>query len=230
MRARPLRRDRRRRPLSAIDHHFTATQTVLALAGAEFGLVPERIGTEDDVAAGSGYGVDQSRPTLRFLGWIRCGETIRGRVSACWGGCHAGGQVVAFVSVTLFRAIFDGVPRPGACSLYDLSSSGRVCVLPDPSAPTRTLQRPDPSRCRGPFRLPSTPDAGCTDSTARCAFGILDIDRYASDRDHRSHRRGGSALSFRSLVRRPDPASTAPTSSSARARDGLRASHHGVDR
>ena len=122
---------------AAIGHHFAGYSNRFWRLLCESGLVPERIGTEDDVRLPEwGYGVTNLIPratpgidTLRPDEYVAGVRVLRRKIRR-WRP-----QVVAFVGVTLFRAVFDRrAGTPVALGLQpELLEGARVFVLPNPS-------------------------------------------------------------------------------------------------
>ena len=122
---------------AAIGHHFAGYSNRFWRLLCESGLVPERIGTEDDVRLPEwGYGVTNLIPrctpgidTLRPDEYVAGVRVLRRKIRR-WRP-----QVVAFVGVTLFRAVFDRrAGTPVVLGLQpDLLEGARVFVLPNPS-------------------------------------------------------------------------------------------------
>ena len=122
---------------AAIGHHFAGYSNRFWHLLCESGLVPERIGTEDDGRLAEwGYGVTNLIPratpgidTLRPDEYVAGVRVLRRKIRR-WRP-----QVVAFVGVTLFRAVFD---RPAGTPVVpglqpELLEEARVFVLPNPS-------------------------------------------------------------------------------------------------
>ena len=122
---------------AAIGHHFAGYSNRFWRLLWDSGLVPERIGTEDDARLPEwGYGVTNLIPratpgidTLRPDEYVT-GVRVLQRKIRRWQP-----QVVAFVGVTLFRAVFDRrAGTPVALGLQpELFEGARVFVLPNPS-------------------------------------------------------------------------------------------------
>ena len=122
---------------AAIGHHFAGYSNRFWRLLCESGLVPERIGTEDDARLPEwGYGVTNLIPratpgidTLRPAEYAAGVRVLRRKIRR-WQP-----QVVAFVGVTLFRAVFDRrAGTPVVLGLQpDLLEGARVFVLPNPS-------------------------------------------------------------------------------------------------
>jgi TDG/mug DNA glycosylase family protein len=124
----------------AIGHHFAGYSNRFWKLLYESGLVPEPIGTEDDDRLGEwGFGITNLVPrmtpgidTLRPEEYVAGLRTLRRKVRR-WRP-----EVVAFVGVTLYRAVQKEVgtpsPSPFALGLQAEAFEGaRVFVLPNPS-------------------------------------------------------------------------------------------------
>ena len=120
---------------AAIGHHFAGYSNRFWKLLHESGLVPEAIGAEDDVRLPEwGLGITNliGRPTpgidtLRPAEYLAGVGALRRKVRR-WKP-----RVVAFVGVSLYRAIF-AKKGPIALGLQDDAFEGaRVCVLPNPS-------------------------------------------------------------------------------------------------
>jgi TDG/mug DNA glycosylase family protein len=124
----------------AIGHHFAGYSNRFWKLLCESGLVPEPIGTEDDVRLGEwGFGITNLVPrmtpgigTLRPEEYVAGLRTLRRKVRR-WRP-----QVVAFVGVTLYRAVEKdaGRPFPSPFSLglqAEAFEGAQVFVLPNPS-------------------------------------------------------------------------------------------------
>jgi double-stranded uracil-DNA glycosylase len=122
---------------AAIGHHFAGYSNQFWKLLFESGLVPERIGTEDDRRLPEwGYGITNLIPrptpgidTLRPSEYVAGEQALRGKVSR-WKPA-----IVAFVGVTLYRAVFGvRLSRRVICGLQQEQFEGsRVFVLPNPS-------------------------------------------------------------------------------------------------
>jgi TDG/mug DNA glycosylase family protein len=122
---------------AAIGHHFAGYSNRFWKLLYESGLVPEPIGTEDDVRLPEwGYGITNLIPrptpgidTLRPEEYAAGTRTLRRKVRR-WRP-----QVVAFVGVTLSRIVFARGPgNPVPLGLQEEGFEGaRVFVLPNPS-------------------------------------------------------------------------------------------------
>jgi TDG/mug DNA glycosylase family protein len=139
---------------AAIGHHFAGYSNRFWKLLYDARLVPERIGTEDDARLpGWGFGITNlvPRPTPGIDGLTRdeyvAGERVLRRKVRRWKP-----EIVAFVGVTLYRAIYDHrrapelagnrslralrTPRSGPveCGFQPGDFEGaRVFVLPNPS-------------------------------------------------------------------------------------------------
>ena len=118
-----------------IGHHFAGYSNRFWKLLHESGLVPEAVGAEDDVRLPEwGLGITNliGRPTpgidtLRPAEYLAGVGALRRKVRR-WKP-----RVVAFVGVSLYRAIF-AKKGPIAVGLQDNAFEGaRVCVLPNPS-------------------------------------------------------------------------------------------------
>jgi len=130
---------------AAIGHHFAGHSNRFWHLLCESGLVPERIGTEDDARLPEwGYGVTNLIPratpgidTLRPDEYVAGTRVLRRKIRR-WRP-----QVVAFVGVTLFRAVFGR--RPGIPVVLGLQAEllegSRVFVLPNPSGRNANFSR-----------------------------------------------------------------------------------------
>ena len=122
---------------AAIGHHFAGYSNGFWHLLCESGLVPERIGTEDDARLPEwGYGVTNLIPratpgidTLRPDEYVSGVRVLRRKIRR-WRP-----EVVAFVGVTLFRAVFERRSgTPVVLGLQpELLEGARVFVLPNPS-------------------------------------------------------------------------------------------------
>jgi TDG/mug DNA glycosylase family protein len=130
---------------AAIGHHFAGHSNRFWQLLCESGLVPERIGTEDDARLPEwGYGVTNLIPratpgidTLRPDEYVAGARVLRRKVRR-WRP-----QVVAFVGVTLFRAVFGHrAGTPVVLGLQaELLEGARVFVLPNPSGRNANFSR-----------------------------------------------------------------------------------------
>jgi TDG/mug DNA glycosylase family protein len=120
---------------ASIGHHFAGSSNRFWKLLHESGLVPEAVGAEDDVRLPEwGLGITNliGRPTpgidtLRRAEYLAGVGALRRKVRR-WKP-----RVVAFVGVSLYRAIF-AKKGPIALGLQDDAFEGaRVCVLPNPS-------------------------------------------------------------------------------------------------
>ena len=120
-----------------LGHHFAGYSNRFWKLLYESGLVPERIGTEDDHRLPEwGFGITNliPRPTpgIDTLGpeeYVAGARLLRKKVRR-WKP-----DVVAFVGVTLFRVVFDrrvGAPMSLGLQLEEFEGA-RVFVLPNPS-------------------------------------------------------------------------------------------------
>jgi double-stranded uracil-DNA glycosylase len=124
---------------AAIGHHFAGPSNRFWKLLFESQLVPEPIGTEQDHRLPEwGFGITNLVPratpgidTLRPAEYVAGALTLRRKVRR-WKP-----TVVAFVGVTLFRAVFAvkaGVPIPLGLQRESVTLEGaRVFVLPNPS-------------------------------------------------------------------------------------------------
>jgi len=121
---------------AAIGHHFAGYSNRFwkLLFGA--GLVPEPIGTEDDRRLRKwGFGITNLIPrptpgidTLSPQEYVIGERVLRQRVRR-WKP-----QIVAFVGITLYRAVFGSASGPVTCGPQrDRFEGARVFVLPNPS-------------------------------------------------------------------------------------------------
>ena len=120
---------------AAIGHHFAGYSNRFWKLLFDAGLVPERLRAEDDrrlpewgfgitnLIARATPGIDTLRPEEYAAGVGALRRKVR----------RFKPQTVAFVGVTLYRALFN---RPGACALGEQQETfegARVVVLPNPS-------------------------------------------------------------------------------------------------
>jgi mismatch-specific thymine-DNA glycosylase len=124
---------------AAIGHHFAGPSNRFWKLLFESRLVPEPIGTEEDHRLPEwGFGITNLVPratpgidTLRPAEYVAGALALRRKVRRWKPG------VVAFVGVTLFRAVFavrTGVPIPLGLQRQSTTLEGaRVFVLPNPS-------------------------------------------------------------------------------------------------
>jgi TDG/mug DNA glycosylase family protein len=118
----------------AIGHHFAGYSNRFWKLLSESGLVPEPIGTEDDVRLGEwGFGITNLVPRMTpGIGTLRPEEYVAGlrvlrRKVRRWQP-----EVVAFVGVTLYRAVYGRVVAPVGLQ-PEIFEGARVFVLPNPS-------------------------------------------------------------------------------------------------
>ena len=122
---------------AAVGHHFAGYSNRFWKLLYESGLVPEAIGTEDDVRLPEwGYGITNLIPratpgidTLRREEYVAGMRTLRRKIRR-WQP-----EVVAFVGVTLYRIVFARrSSASGAVGLQPERFAGApVFVLPNPS-------------------------------------------------------------------------------------------------
>ena len=121
---------------AAIGHHFAGHSNRFWHLLCESGLVPDRLGPEDDARLPEwGYGVtnliSRATPGIDTLrrDEYEAGIRVLRRKIRRWRP-----QVVAFVGVTLFRAVFDRRTGPVVLGLQpELLEGARVFVVPNPS-------------------------------------------------------------------------------------------------
>jgi TDG/mug DNA glycosylase family protein len=118
----------------AIGHHFAGYSNRFWKLLCESGLVPEPIGTEDDVRLGEwGFGITNLVPRMTpGIGTLRPEEYVAGlrvlrRKVRRWRP-----EVVAFVGVTLYRAVYGRGMAPLGLQ-PEIFEGARVFVLPNPS-------------------------------------------------------------------------------------------------
>jgi double-stranded uracil-DNA glycosylase len=124
---------------AAIGHHFAGYSNRFWKLLFDARLVPEPIGPEDDRRLPEwGFGITNLVPrptpgidTLRPLEYVR-GERVLRRKVRRWKP-----KIVAFVGVTLYRAVFEKgtgvVPFSGCGFQREQFEGARVFVLPNPS-------------------------------------------------------------------------------------------------
>jgi len=120
---------------AAIGHHFAGYSNRFWKLLHESGLVPERIGTEDDRRLPEwGFGITNLVPratpgidTLRPQEYVAGLRTLRRKIRR-WKP-----QIVAFVGVSLYRAIFARKGPVGLGLQPETFEGARVFVLPNPS-------------------------------------------------------------------------------------------------
>ena len=109
---------------AAIGHHFAGYSNRFWKLLHESGLVPERIGTEDDRRLPEwGFGITNLVPREYVAGL----PTLRRKIRR-WKP-----QIVAFVGVSLYRSIFARKGPVGLGLQPETFEGARVFVLPNPS-------------------------------------------------------------------------------------------------
>jgi TDG/mug DNA glycosylase family protein len=121
---------------SLTGHHFAGFSNRFWKLLYESGLVPERIGYEDDVRLAEwGYGITNivPRPTPG-IDTLRPEEYIEGRIRLTRKVSRYQPEIVAAVGVTVFRALFPERRGPVAPGLQtERLGDSAVVVLPNPS-------------------------------------------------------------------------------------------------
>ena len=159
---------------AAIGHHFAGPSNRFWKLLFESRLVPEPIGTEDDHRLPEwGFGITNLVPrATRGIDTLRAPEYVAGALVLRRKVRRWKPDVVAFVGVTLFRAVFGvkaGVPIPLGLQADSITFEGaRVCVLPNPSGRNANFSYQEMlaafrglrqsiriNATRGPLRLPS---------------------------------------------------------------------------
>jgi len=117
-------------------HHFAGYSNRFWKLLSESGIVPEPIGFEDDDRLpGWGYGITNIVPRATpGVGTLRPEEFVAGRRSLIAKIRRFQPRLVAFVGVTVFRAMFPEKEGPIAFGLQGETVAGRpVFLLPNPS-------------------------------------------------------------------------------------------------